>query len=223
MVRLVDNPEVALAIGYAPPRLGESMRALLALDDALGAVLRGTTQPMLAQIRLAWWRERLEALDSEAPPAMPVLVDVQRSCVANGVSGAALAGMAMGWERLATAESLDLAVLDQCAAERGGTLFRAIAALAAVPPPPGLDAAGQGWAMADLSRHLSDMAMASDAQRRAAAMLAEGPGRWPVPLRMLGALALLARMDCAMPPDQPIPHGSPRRVARMLAMRLTGR
>ncbi|MGC6399283.1 squalene/phytoene synthase family protein [Sphingomonas sp. FW199] len=222
-LRLLENPEVALTIGYAPATLQPVVKALLSLDDSLGAVLRATGQPMLAQLRLAWWRDQLAALDGGEPPAMPVLVEVASAVVGAEVSGQMLADMATGWERLATAEELTPEILGAYAEERGATLFRAVARCAGVGEPAGLAKAGQGWALADLSRHLSDPAAAGEAQGMALAALADAPGRWPGPLRVLGALSLLARMDAAMPLDQPIRHGAPGRVARLALMKLTGR
>jgi phytoene synthase len=222
-LRLLENPEVALAIGYAPAGVQPAVKALLNLDDSLGAVLRATGQPMVAQLRLAWWRDQLMALDDADPPAMPVLVEVTSALLPAGVRGAVLADMATAWERLATADTLTAEAMAGFADERGATLFGAVAQVAGVAQPAGLASAGRGWALADLSRHLSDPLAAGEAQRMAVAALAHGPRRWPGPLRVLGALALLARMDAAMPLSQPIPHGAPGRVTRLAMMKLTGR
>ena len=37
--------------------------ALLAIDDAMAEIVATATQPALAAIKLAWWREALEKLD----------------------------------------------------------------------------------------------------------------------------------------------------------------
>ena len=49
------------------------VEALWRLDVTLGAVLATGREPMVSRIRLAWWREALERLDREPPPAEPVL------------------------------------------------------------------------------------------------------------------------------------------------------
>ena len=59
--------ERALALSYADGRHRAALESLLALDDALAQVLRTTTTPAVGQLRLAWWREALAALD-HAPP-----------------------------------------------------------------------------------------------------------------------------------------------------------
>ena len=64
------NPERVLALSYAGEGRG-ALAALLALDDSLATLLRTTREPALGQMRLAWWREALERLDTAPPPAEP--------------------------------------------------------------------------------------------------------------------------------------------------------
>lgn len=210
--------ERALVLRYAPGERRAGLAALLALDARLGDVLRTTREPMIGQLRLTWWHEALATLDPVAPPAEPVLQGLARDAVTAGVSGPSLAAMIDGWEVLLDQPAPDEDGLAAYAAGRGGLLFASAARL--------LDAAdervervGQGWALADLAAHLGDRAAAA----RAAAMARErltalsGP-RWPRQLRPLAALGLLARSDI----NGGTP-GSPVRIARLLAMRLTGR
>ncbi len=73
-----------------------------------------------------------------------------------------------------------------------------------------LTTAGEGWALADLARHLSDPATADHVLARAAAPLAQATRRkWSRRARSLGALAQLARLNLDIPFDQPIPTGAP--------------
>ena len=58
---------------YWPTGLRAAFDALFAIDDALGDVVAKATEPALAAIKLAWWRERLEELDSGQAPAEPRL------------------------------------------------------------------------------------------------------------------------------------------------------
>jgi phytoene synthase len=208
------DPERALALSYAS-RGRDAAAALLALDDRLAAILRRTTEPLVGQMRLTWWREALEKLDTAPPPAEPVLAALAAEALPRGLRGADLTPMIDGWEALLD-DPLDAAAIERHAM-RGRALFEAIAGVIGVSGDP-VAAAGEGWALADLARHLSD----PDARRRAAALA--GPGldaalaaRWSRNGRMLGALAHLARLDLAGRPR------SPWRVARLLAHRLTGR
>lgn len=60
-------PPWRLALVYAPRHARNQWRALLQLDRRLGLVVGQAREPLFAQIRLAWWRERL----GEAPETWP--------------------------------------------------------------------------------------------------------------------------------------------------------
>lgn len=206
-----NDPERALALRYAPPEARDGLAALLALDDALAAILRTTREPIVGQMRLTWWHEALVKLDAGTPPAQPVLEALARTMLP-AVSGADLARMVEGWEALLD-EPLDATAMERFARGRGAALFRAAAAVLGSDHPL-LAEAGEGWALADLAEHLGDAGKAALARNLAKARL--GPvarPRWPVRLRALGALVLLAR------PGTP---GSPARVARLLWHRVSG-
>ena len=110
---------------WAPARARAGLFALHALDLELMAVVRSTTEPMLGQIRLAWWRERLEGLDAGTVPAQPVLQALAAAVLPAGVPGATLTGL----------EDAMLALLDspldvaRHVQQRGRTLFGAAARL----------------------------------------------------------------------------------------------
>ena len=217
------DPERALALDYATVELRSALHALFALDDAFGQVLRTTTEPMIGQMRLAWWHEALAKLDAAPPPAQPVLQGLADAVLPRGVSGAALAELVTGWEALIEAETIDEAVMRAHADARGGGVF-AVAAVVLGQSDARVAAAGRGWALADLSRHLSAAGAAARARALAEAALAEAlAGAWPARLRPLGALALIARMNLKVAGDAPIPAGAPRRVARLMLHRMTGR
>ena len=217
------DPERALALDYAPVAMRAALHALFALDDALAQVLRTTTEPMIGQIRLAWWREALQRLDREPPPAQPVLQGLADAALPGGVSGAALAGLVAVWEVLIEAETVDEAAMRAHADARGAGLFGAAGAVLGGGDAR-VAAAGRGWALSDLSRHLSDAGAAAQARSLAAAALGEAlTGTWPARLRTLGALALIARMNLSVPADAPVPAGAPRRVARLMLHRMSGR
>ena len=181
----------------------------------MGAILAGGRERELSRIRLAWWREALERLDREPPPAEPVL----QAVAAHGLPGPELAAMTGGWEELLAAEPLGEAALAHYAAARGGALFRHSARLLGLAGHP-VEAAGRCWALVDLARRSADPAEAAAA--RAAAAKEEDDARWPRPLRPLGMLAVLAARDLARGAPWEA-QGAPARMARMLRHRLTGR
>jgi len=212
---MVTNPWLDLALSYAPVRSRAALDALFALDTALGNVLRTTREPLVGQMRLAWWREALQGLDASGAPAEPVLQSLTAAVLPLGTTGHSLSGMVNAWEPLLS--DIGTGSIDDHARLRGRALF-AIAerALDAAPSDP-VGEAGEGWALADLAANLSDPALARQARERAAILLAHARGsRWSRSGRALGALALIADRRLS----GPIPATFVLRLARF---RLTGR
>lgn len=209
------DPDLTLALSYVPARRRPALQALFALDAALGAVVAGGREPMISRIKLAWWREALEALDREKAPAEPVLQSLAEHVLPAGVSGAELAEMEEGWAVLLSDAPLTDDDLAAYAEGRGGRLFASAARLLG-----GGEAEGRGWALADLARHCGNEEDRDSALRLARAL--PSPPRLPSRLRPLGMLAALARRDCDERRPHWEPQGSPRRMLRMLRHRLTG-
>lgn len=123
-----------------------AVEALFALDSAMGDVVARSTEPGLGRIKLAWWRERLQALDTGSPPAEPRLVAAAEKLLARGVSGRELAELEPGWATL-----LDPDIDPELVAGRGKRLF-AIAARLIGTSDPRLDDAGAFYALASVGR-----------------------------------------------------------------------
>ena len=85
---------------YWPVELRPAFDALFAIDDAMAEVVASSSQPALGAIRLAWWREALERLDSIPPPPEPRLQAASAHLLSRGVSGADLAEIEQGWRIL---------------------------------------------------------------------------------------------------------------------------
>jgi phytoene synthase len=210
----------ALALTYVPASRRPAVGALWRLDSALGAVLAGGREPLISQIKLAWWRDSLEKLDVEKAPAEPVLQDVAQHVLPAGVSGAALSQLEEGWTLLLSQDALTTDELDAYAAGRGALLFRHSAAILGERLSPEMEQGGEAWALVDLARH-SNAADAESALKAAADRLRRS--RWPSTLRPLGMLAALAARDAERGLSDLEPHGAPPRMLRMLRHRLTGR
>jgi phytoene synthase len=211
--------ERALVLGYAPADARDGLAALLALDERFGAILRTTREPLVGQMRLTWWYEALETLDHAPAPAEPVLAALSQTVVAS-VPGSDLARQVEGWEALLESP-LTIGALEAHASARGGGLFGAAATLLATPANDTIARAGQGWALADVARHLSDPVLAAAAQAAALSRLSGAlDRRWPARARPLGALAWLARLDLTRPTRS---AGHPARAVRLLWHRLSGR
>ena len=209
-------PDRELMLAAAPQAARDALRTLFDLDDRLAGIVRTTREPMVGQMRLVWWHDALERLDTAAPPAEPLLQDVARLLLPRGVSGAALAAMTDGWEELVVTDPLNDQALARHADSRGGTLF-ALAGRLLGAEPTVLRIAGQGWAHADLARQLTVAALADHASAQARATLSRAfAATWQTPVRSVGVLALLARLDL----EGGTPLAKAWRVARF---RFTGR
>jgi phytoene synthase len=208
-----------LALSYVPARDRAALEALWHLDAALAAVLSSGRDPLISQIKLAWWRDALEQLGAGPVPAEPALEAVARHLLPRGITGSELAAMERGWVLLLTPDPLSPEELDTYAASRGGLLF-ALSARLLGGGGEDLEAGGEAWALIDLARHSGSEA---DAEAAVAGARRRAAGRWPPRLRPLGMLAALARRDAEPQRRRWEPQGAPRRMLRMLRHRFTGR
>jgi phytoene synthase len=207
------DPDRKLALAYVPAAARSAVEALWRLDVAFAAILATGTQPLISQMRLAWWREALERLDHAPPPAEPVLQALAATVIPR-VTGAELAAMEEGWLMLLADDALGEAQLERYASLRGGLLFAYTARLLGDADFP-VGRAGEAWAVADLARH----------SRRVGEVKTPPSGskmRWPRQLRPLGMLAMLARRDLERLGHEPEKQGNPARVIRMVRHRISG-
>jgi 15-cis-phytoene synthase len=190
-----------LVLAYAPPAVRVDLSALFDLDAALGRIVASTTEPMIGQMRLAWWHERLAALGTEEAPAEPILSALRDLVIGGTVSGGALAAMVEGWEALLEPMPLDPAALQIFAQKRGDGLFALVAEICQKPISIGL---GAGWALVDFAMHCSDERTATKAVHLARDYFSNTRISGPKPLRIL---AQVARAKAKQPPEfirQPI-------------------
>ena len=196
---------------YWPAGLRDAFDALSAIDAAMADVVAKATQPALAAVKLAWWRERLEELDSGKAPVEPRLRAVAAELLPRGVSGAMLAQLEDGWAAL-----LEEAPDAERAAARGEHLF-AIGAVLLGSSDPLLAVAGRLYAVEDIGRKgLARLQFPAEERQRLRAH------RFRARLRPLTALARLAARDADKAPEME-PEGTPGRAMALIAHRLTGR
>lgn len=191
-----------LATLYAPAALRPALFAVWALDLELAKVATGASDAMLAEIKLAWWRERLGDLDKGVVPAQPLLRALAADVLPRGVAGQALASFEDGWLALLADEGGRHFTL------RGAAVGRAVGALA------GADGAALATAWA-----------AGEAARAGHDVVAPATERAPKPLRWLAGLAALGLRDVAraargLPPE---PRATAGRQWVLLRAAVTGR
>ena len=175
----------------------------------MGEVVAKATEPALASIKLAWWRERLEELDKGKVPAEPRLRAVAKELLGRGVSGAQLAPIEEGWAVLLQ-DKPDMGLAET----RGGYLF-AIGAKLLGSTHDLVEGAGRLFAGIDFARR--------GYRQIEPSKVAMGGIRFPSALRPLTALTALAFRDLRHggPPFEP--EATPGRALALLRHRIGGR
>lgn len=132
---------------------------VMALDNACAHILRQTREPMMAQIRLAWWRDGLKQ-QSLSPEYKSPEMQALHECEGFAEARDGLVALVDGWEELLSAdETAPRAMLEAYAKGRGRGLFAALAPAHAEHSA----VAGEIWALWDLAGHLSDSALVAEA------------------------------------------------------------
>ena len=176
----------------------------------MAEVVAKAREPALGAIKLAWWRERLEALDDGAAPPEPRLQAALAELLPCGISGASLAELEDGWAAL-----LDPEPDVERMADRGDRLFAAAASLLGASEPM-LDAAGRLYAFEQIRRRgLIVDHLPTDAHHRLAGH------RFAKAVRPLTELAALAARDARRSSLEV--EATPGRALALIAHRLTGR
>lgn len=167
-----------------------------------------STQPALAAIKLAWWRQRLEELDQGKVPAEPRLQVAARELLSRGITGASLAQLEDGWTALLEEVPNAERVLD-----RGTVLF-------------GLGVRLLGADIEDRTiSHTGTLYAVGDVRRRGLGefeLPETGDLKVPRSARPLTSFAALARRDLRR--GQLLePEATPGRAWTLLRHRVTGR
>ncbi len=169
-----------LALAYAPPSARGDTLALLALDARLAGIVRTDGEPVIAQMKLAWWRERLAQDPQDWPLGEPLLALLRKGRLATDT----LAPLVDGWEGL-LADHLDEGIVHGFVAGRVA-LWQGLAAAHSGNAGQAGQVAHE-HALADLALNLGSEAEAALVRDLAQAQPWNRP-RLPRPLRPLAIL-----------------------------------
>ena len=192
---------------YWPVELRPAFDALFDLEAALADVVRTSTQPALGAIRLAWWREALERLDTSPAPAELRLQAIANELLPRGVSGGQLAQIEDGFAALLDEDT------DVERVRKGGAALFDCAALLLGAEDPKLGEAGAIHAQARAMR----LGFLASSQVEGALVGV----RFPRALRPLTGFARLAARDFKQAPAMEA-EATPGRAAALLSHRLSG-
>jgi phytoene synthase len=187
--------------------------ALFAIDDAMGDVVAQSTQPALGAIKLAWWRDRLDALDQDQIPAEPRFQAAAEELLPRGISGRELSELEEGWAMLLQLDEPQSFM--RSASTRGPLLFKLAAKLIDPAVIADFSSPGTEFAFIDLARRGVVDVVAQRFRRLTI--------RYPKRIRPVTAFWALARRDQSRggPPFEP--EATPGRAWTLLRHRLTGR
>lgn len=173
-----------VALAWASRSTRPMLEPLFSLDERLGRIVVSAREPMLAQMRLAWWRDRLGEARGLRPKGDPVL-----DAIGHHWQGeeAALIALVDGWEELLGEAPLSEGAFERFARGKAEG-FAACARLAgAAGHAEPARQAGRLYALGDCLPRLSDPVE----RARLQALAAANPGHADSMPRFLRPLAIL--------------------------------
>lgn len=147
---LDECPEVSRLALASAGRKRDLWLAALALDGRIGRMVLGASEPMLGQIRLAWWRDQLAKPVAERPRGDLLLDLIGRSW--EGGEHALLA-LVDGWEALLLPRPMADAAVMQFLDGRGQLSLGLAHRTGHIAAAAQAERAGKLWALADLANH----------------------------------------------------------------------
>ena len=203
------DPAIAIALAWQPRESRPALAALFDLDRRLAGVVARAKEPLLAQMRLAWWRDQLAETLGASQTGEPLLAQIAARW---GQSAESLRALVDGWENLIGEAPLSSAAIAGFAAGRGHA-FAAFATLAGAVETDAAAQAGRCWAFADLCARNTDAR-----ERDIARTLGREIELAPLRSRALRGLAVIGGLSRrALIRGEPPMHG---RAAALAAMRL---
>ncbi|MCR2833786.1 hypothetical protein [Parerythrobacter lacustris] len=178
-----------LALAHAPADLKPAALAAFALDTRLAKFVAQASEPLVGQLRLAWWREQLCKPVGDRASGDVILDSLSAHW---GAASCELTALVDGWERMLDEPPLPETAIDEFVSGRA-TMFSGLAALAGHGEGAAVAReSGRQWALADLLAHVSGSER--DAIMAASPNIAHGRDtRLPRNLRHLAILGSLGR------------------------------
>ncbi len=218
------KPPQSLALAYAKHDSRTFLELLLRFDVKLGSIIRNGKEPLIGQMRLAWWCDAIAKPAASRPSGEPILAaltNMGNTPIAEQTAEAMLQ-LVDAWGEMLAQEIWSDEVLDRHAQAKAVAVF---CGFAGVITPGGFDqvairSAGEYWAIASLTHCCQNAAQYDAVNARLAAMTPHT--RLPSALRPLSILAFAAKQDQAAQ-SRSMGQGNALRGLRLIFNALTGR
>ena len=119
-------PPANLAVAYTPVAFRPAFTLLLQLDVRFADIVRKAREPMIAQIKLAWWRDAFAAEPALRPKGEPLLQSL--GACGDLISPPALEDLVSAWELMLGEDEWADQDVETHAALRGDAIFGSYAA-----------------------------------------------------------------------------------------------
>ena len=157
LAKFILSPPKKLSLIYARADLRDVFGVMLALDERLSEIMARTSEPMIGQIRMAWWNDVIAKPTSERPAGEPLLAivsAVEAAHKAQDIKGPMIA-LVEAWSMLLANEIWASQLLMEFAEKRYLAIFGALISAGALNNRQNADVRSLGlwWALRDLRRH----------------------------------------------------------------------
>lgn len=210
----MDESRAQLALAYTRSRVRDAFSTIIQLDTALARSAAAVSDPFYGQVRMAWWRDQIAALESGTAVNDPVLMSLERIVLPIRPTAIALVN---AWETVFEPWPMTIESAASHARERGEALFSMAATLADTPGNADVSEAGRLWAMADLALHCPDQEIAAHMIEVAKPSLGVAK-RLPRSMLSFAILARFAERDVQRGLSNRIDPGSPRLITEAVGL-----
>ena len=167
------EPLQRLVVAYAKSDGRDRYALLFALDARYAEIVRSTTEILIGQMRLTWWRDVLSKPAADRPAGEPLIERINR-LEQRGENLAPLLTLLEGWEVMLDDFPWEDRQFEAYADARGRGIF-GFGLASGTALEAGQAELGKAWALWDFARHCSDPDMRRSAFDRCCEIVRSGP------------------------------------------------
>lgn len=177
-----------LALAYASPDGRGLLEFMLLLDRRLGSILVRTNEPLIGQMRMAWWRDVIAKEAGARPSGEPLIarLNMLEAEMGQPMLRPAMVRLLDAWETVIADRDWDANRLIKMSRERGEAIFSPYAERIGNTPQDRLDYWTTRWAVADLQIFCPDPDLRNEIASRNAVATS---GRLPRKFRSASIMA----------------------------------